>query len=76
LTKEYFGVYFNRKEKMLKKKSISQEDRKKSPQYSPQDLETIRIIAYSIWEKKGKPENHTLDCWLEAERQLKREGRI
>jgi hypothetical protein len=32
--------------------------------------ETIAFRAYELWEKYGRPENHALDDWLEAEREL------
>jgi hypothetical protein len=27
----------------------------------------IRMLAYFIWERNGKPEGRSLDHWLEAE---------
>src|SRR5215471_12800514 len=29
---------------------------------------TIQQIAYKLWEEAGRPDNHSLDFWLEAER--------
>jgi hypothetical protein len=31
-------------------------------------LSTIQQIAYKLWEQAGRPDNHSLDFWLEAER--------
>jgi hypothetical protein len=30
------------------------------------------ILAYLIWEEKGKPDGCDVECWLEAERRLLR----
>jgi Protein of unknown function (DUF2934) len=32
--------------------------------------QTIAVRAYELWEAYKKPENHALDHWLEAEREL------
>jgi len=29
---------------------------------------TIQQIAYKLWEEAGRPDNRSLDFWLEAER--------
>ena len=32
-------------------------------------LDIIRKIAYSLWEKAGKPKDKSLDFWLLAEKE-------
>lgn len=32
--------------------------------------DAIRVLAYSLWEKAGRPEGGDVDLWLEARRQL------
>jgi hypothetical protein len=39
-------------------------------------LGLIRQRAYHIWETKGRSNESTLDNWLEAEQQLKKERLI
>jgi hypothetical protein len=41
------------------------------PENPSLNLEMIRERAYFIWEKKGKPENTSLEDWLEAEKSVK-----
>jgi hypothetical protein len=54
---------------MARKKLLAKEKKKTS--YSSVSDEKIRQRAYSIWERKGRPENNDLDNWLEAERELR-----
>jgi hypothetical protein len=34
------------------------------------NMQTIRELAYRLWEERGRPEGHSEEDWLEAERQL------
>jgi hypothetical protein len=55
-----------------KKKGLGKES-----SYTKTDLEKIRVRAYYIWERKGKPDKETaLDNWLQAEHELRSEGAI
>ena len=31
----------------------------------------IAFRAYSLWEQSGRPENHEIETWLQAETQLR-----
>ncbi|MGX1320083.1 hypothetical protein AB7M17_003536 [Bradyrhizobium sp. USDA 377] len=33
----------------------------------------VRTRAYELWEQAGRPADHDLDFWLEAERQIEAE---
>jgi len=33
-------------------------------------IDQLRIRAYQIWERKGRPQGRDLEHWLEAEREL------
>ena len=44
--------------------------------YSSEDLKKIRDRAYFIWLNKGKSGNTAQADWLQAEKELKREGKI
>jgi hypothetical protein len=37
-------------------------------------IQRIRERAYKIWEEKGRSEGQEIEHWLEAERELSREG--
>ena len=41
--------------------------------YSRTDIAKIRTIAYSLWNKAGKPKNEDLHFWLLGESTLKNE---
>lgn len=30
----------------------------------------IEVRAYEIWEKRGRPANQEIECWLQAEQEL------
>jgi hypothetical protein len=30
----------------------------------------IEVRAYEIWEKRGRPSNQEVECWLQAEQEL------
>jgi len=30
----------------------------------------IAVLAYQIWESRGRPAGHDVECWLQAEQQL------
>lgn len=36
--------------------------------------EEIAVRAYHLWEKAGKPQARELECWLQAEAELRLEG--
>jgi hypothetical protein len=38
-------------------------------------IDQLRIRAYQIWERKGRPQGRDLEHWLEAERELEAEDR-
>lgn len=35
--------------------------------------EEIAVRAYHLWEKTGKPQSRELECWLQAEAELRSE---
>ena len=37
---------------------------------SGKSIEDIRVAAYYIWEKKGRPQGCEYDCWYEAVKEL------
>jgi hypothetical protein len=37
----------------------------------PQDDEQVRILAYNLWEQRGRGHGSAEDDWYEAERQLR-----
>lgn len=37
---------------------------------SGKSIEDIRVAAYYIWEKKGRPQGCEYDCWFEAVKEL------
>jgi hypothetical protein len=37
----------------------------------PQDDEQVRILAYNLWERRGRGHGSPEDDWHEAERQLR-----
>jgi hypothetical protein len=39
----------------------------------PPTKEQIAALAYAIWQDRGCPEGADIDCWFEAERELKGE---
>ena len=30
----------------------------------------VALRAYEIWERKGRPDGHDMECWFEAEREI------
>ena len=36
--------------------------------------EHVRVLAYELWERAGRPDGQDLEYWLEAERRLDRRG--
>lgn len=44
--------------------------------YSKDDIAKICERAYFIWLKKSKPSNSAMTDWLQAEKELKKEGKI
>lgn len=42
-----------------------------SPDYIT--LQEIRVRAYELWERAGRPEDSAIDHWLAAELELQRE---
>jgi hypothetical protein len=51
-------------------------EKQKIAEYSESKLAKIKERAYYIWLRKNKPSNTALSDWLEAEQELKKEGKI
>lgn len=47
-----------------------------SQKYSKDDIAKICERAYFIWLNKSKPANSAMADWLQAEKELKKEGKI
>ena len=45
-------------------------------QEQERDLELVRVRAYEIWEREGRPEGRDLEHWREAEHDMEVEFRI
>ncbi len=37
---------------------------------SPLNQDEIRLKAYEIWQKMGYPDDKSIECWLQAEKEL------
>lgn len=61
---------------MVLKKSVKPQEKNPQAKYSPQILQKINDRAYFIWINKGRPANSSMDNWLQAEKELKKEGAI
>lgn len=62
---------------MLIKKNIGKKkEENHCSRYSAEDLKKINERAYFIWVNKGKPAGSSQADWLQAEKELKKEGRI
>jgi hypothetical protein len=56
-----------------KKTAKKPEDKKllsNGPSGSKPTIEEVATCAYLIWDQRGRPNDHDVDHWLEAERQL------